>query len=173
MSILQVAIFILIALQAACTGPRAYTDQEQAALTQTKTIWVDVRSDSRTLPPSIAGIIDKVEQDVKDKLSRAGLTVVPDRSTADAVLHLAFEFSDRRQRDEFSSSSESPYPQNAHFIRIGAGLDHKEVGNVFWHRDSVSSPYDVNIANSPLISSIDSKVLRTLFKSMPSAAKKE
>ena len=105
MSIFQVVIVLIAVLQAACVGHRPYTEQELSTLAQTKTIWVDVRRDARTLPTGIASIIEKVEQDVKGKLTRAGLTIVPDQSSADAVLQLTFDFSDRRQRDELEQFS--------------------------------------------------------------------
>jgi hypothetical protein len=171
MSIFQVVIVVIAVLQTACVGHRTYTEQEQQTLAQTKTIWVDVRSDARTLPTGIAGMIEKVEQDIKGKLTRAGFTIVPDRSTADAVLQLAFDFSDRRRRDDFASSYDSSYRHDAHSIHIGASLDHNKVGHLFWHSDSVSPPYDLNLANSPVIRYIDSDVREALFKSTPPATK--
>ncbi len=165
MNISQVVVFVLAVLQAACVGHRTYTEQEQLTLAQTKTIWLDVRSDARTLPTGIAGIIDTVESDVKDKLTRAGFTIVPDRSMADGILQLAFDFSDRRRQDESSSSYESPYRHDAHSIHIGVRLDHKNVGHVLWHGDSVSPPYDLTLSRSDIIRHIDSDVLQALFKS--------
>ncbi|MDH4304756.1 MAG: hypothetical protein OEV53_11915 [Nitrospira sp.] len=173
MSIFHGALFVIAILQAACVGSRTFTEQEQLTLAQTKTIWIDVRSDYRTLPNGIPLIIEKVEHHVKDTLTRAGFTLAPDRSTADAILQLAFDFSDRRRRDELSSSYDSPYRHDAHSIHISASLDHKTVGHVFWHGGSVSPPYDVSLANSAILSSIDSDVLQALFKSRPPATKKE
>lgn len=165
MSIFQVVIFAIAVLQTACVGHRTYTEQEQLTLAQTKTIWVDVRSDLRILPPGITSIVDRVELDVKNKLARAGFTVVSDQSTADATLNLAFDFSDRRRRDELASSYDSPYQHDAHSIHIGASLDHKTVGHLLWHGESVSPPYDLNLSHSTIIRDIDSDVLQALFKS--------
>lgn len=173
MRILQIVTLVIAVLQAACTGHRTYTEQEQRTLAQTKTIWVDIHSNARTLPTGITGIIEKVEQDVKDKLTRAGFTVVPDRSMADAILQLAFDFSDRRQRDELANSYDSPYRHDAHSIHIGASLDHKQVGHVFWHGGSVSPPYDVRLADSPIIRYIDLDVQKALFKLKPPTMKNE
>lgn len=173
MRILQIVTLVIAVLQAACTGHRTYTEQEQRTLAQTKTIWVDIHSNARTLPTGITGIIEKVEQDVKDKLTRAGFTVVPDRSMADAILQLAFDFSDRRQRDELASNYDSPYRHDAHSIHIGARLDHKTVGHLLWHGESVSPPYDLNLSHSTIIRDIDSDVLQALFKSTSPAAKKD
>lgn len=169
MSLLHVVIVALAVLQASCVGHRTYTEQEQFTLSQTKAIWVDVRSDSRMLPTGTASIIEKVEREVKDKLTQAGFTVVPDPSTADATLNLAFDFSDRRQRDELASSYDSPYRHDAHSIHIGARLDHKTVGHLLWHGESVSPPYDLNLSHSAIIRDIDSDVLQALFKSRTSA----
>jgi hypothetical protein len=171
MSIFHVVLFFIAILQAACVGHRTYTEQEQVTLAQTKTIWVDVRSDSRELPPGVALLIEKVEHRVVDKLTRAGFTVTPDPSTADAILQLAFNFSDGRRRDEISGSYDGPYRHDAEFIHIGTSLDHKEVGHVFWHGDSVSPPYDLNLANSAILSSIDSDMLQALFKATPPVTK--
>jgi len=172
MSIFHVVLFVIAILQAACVGSRTFTEQEQVMLAQTKTIWVDVRSNARELPTGIAPLIEKIEHNVKDRLTRAGFTVASDWSTADAILQLAFDFSDRRRPDELSSSYDSPYRQDAHSIHIGASLDHKEVGHVFWHGGSVSPPYDVSLTNSLILSSIDSDVLQALFKPKPPAAGK-
>lgn len=171
MSIFHVVLFVIAILQAACVGSRTFTEQEQVTLAQTKTIWVDVRSDSRALPTGVPLIIEKVEHHVKGKLVRAGFTVAPDWSAADAILQLVFDFSDRRRPDELSSSYDSPYRHDAHSIYIGASLDHKTVGHVFWHGGSVSPPYDVSIANSLILGSIDSDVLQALFKSKPPVTK--
>lgn len=165
MRISHLIVFVIVALQAACVGHRTYTEQEQLTLAQTKTIWVDVRSDTRMLPTGTAGIIEKVEHEVKDKLTRAGFTVVPDQSTADAVLQLAFDFSDRRRQDEFASSYESAYRHDTHSIHIGVSLDHKTVGHVLWHGESVFPPYDLNLSRSDIIRHVDSDLLQTLFKS--------
>ena len=162
MTIFQIVILVVAVLQAACVGSRTYTDQEKVALAQTTTIYVDVRSDARTLPTGIAGIVEQVEHDVKDKLTRAGLTVAPDRARADAVLQLVFDYSDRRHLDEPSSSDDTSYRHDARSMRIGVSLDHKEVGRVFRHGSSVSPPYDVNLADSPILRSIDSDVLQAL-----------
>ncbi|MBK8278482.1 MAG: hypothetical protein IPK92_22380 [Nitrospira sp.] len=173
MNIFHVMLLAIAVLQTACVGHRPYTEQEQQTLAHTKTIWVDVRSDTRTLPAGIAGIIERVEQNVKDKLTQAGFTVVPDQSTADATLNLAFDFSDRRQRDELASNYDSPYRHDAHSIHIGARLDHKTVGHLLWHGESVSPPYDLNLSHSTIIRDIDSDVLQALFKSTSPAAKKD
>ncbi|MFO0701671.1 MAG: hypothetical protein U0236_20810 [Nitrospira sp.] len=165
MSIVQVVIFVIAVLQAACVSHRTYTEQEQLTLALTQTIWVDVRRDTRAFPLGTTSIIDKVESDVKDKLSRAGFTVVPDQSTADAVLQLVFDFSDRRLRDELASSYESAYRHDAHSIHVGASLDHKTVGHLLWHGESVSPPYDLNLSRSNIVRYIDSDVLQALFKS--------
>lgn len=165
MSMFHVMIVALAVLQAACVGHRTYTEQEQFTLAQTKTIWVDVRSDARALPLGTTGIIERVELDVKDKLTRAGFTVVANQSTADAVLQLVFDFSDRRHRDELASSYESTYRHEAHSIHVGASLGHKTVGHLLWHGESVSPPYDLNLAHSKIIRDIDSDVLQALFKS--------
>lgn len=169
----RLVIFIVVALQAACVGHRTYTEQEKSSLAQTKTIWVDVHSDARTLPTEISGIVNKVEQDVKHKLTSAGFTVVPDKSEADAVLQLALEFSHQRPLHDLSGNDDDSYRRDAPSMRIDARLDHKEVGQVFWHRDSVSPPYDTNLTDSALIRSIDSDVLQALFKSTSPAAKKD
>lgn len=171
MRTLPIVLSIIAVLQTACIGHRTYTEQEQQILAQTKTIWVDVRSDLRTLPPGITNVIDRVGLDVKNKLTHAGLTVVPDPATADAVLQLSFEFSDRRHQDELSSSNERTFRHDAHSIHIGVSLDHKEVGHVFWHGSSVSPPYDLSLANFPIIRYIDLEVLEALFKSKPPAMK--
>lgn len=165
MNIFHVMLLAIAVLQTACVGHRPYTEQERQTLAHTKTIWVDVRSDARTLPTGIAGIIEKVEQDVKSKLTQAGFTVVPDQSTADAVLQLAFDFSDRRRQDELSSSYESAYRHDAHSIHVGASLDHKVVGHLLWHGESILPPYDLNLSRSSIIRYIDSDVMQALFKS--------
>ncbi|HMS84879.1 MAG TPA: hypothetical protein PKD12_14615 [Nitrospira sp.] len=165
MSTLQVMIVALAVLQTACIGHRTYTEQEQSTLAQTKTIWVDILSDTRSFPLGTTSIIERVELDVKDKLTRAGFTVVPDQSAADAVLQLAFDFSDRRHRDELASSYESAYRHEAHSIHVGASLDHKTVGHLLWHGESVSPPYDLNLSHSTIIRDIDLDVLQALFKS--------
>ncbi|MDH4155549.1 MAG: hypothetical protein OEV01_17370 [Nitrospira sp.] len=165
MSIFHGALFVIAILQAACVGSRTFTEQEQVTLAQTKTIWVDVRSDSRELPPGVALLIEKVEHRVKDKFMRAGFTVAPDWSAADVILQLAFDFSDRRRPGELSSSYDSPYQHDAHSIHIGASLDHKTVGHLLWHGESVSPPYDLNLSRSTIIRDIDSDVQQALFKS--------
>lgn len=172
MSIFHVVLCVIAVLQTGCIGSRTFTEQEQITLAKTKTIWVDIRSDPRALPTGVPLIIEKVEHHVKDKLVRAGFAVASDWSAADAILQLAFDFSDRRRPDELSSSYDSPYQHDAHSIHIGASLDHKTVGHVFWHGGSVSPPYDVNLANSAILSSIDSDVLQALFKSRPPATKR-
>lgn len=164
MHIFHLVIVVVAVLLASCVGHRTYTEQEQHTLARTKTIWVDVRSDPRTLPIGIASTILKVEQDVRGKLTRAGFTIVPERSAADAVLQLAFDFTDRRSRY---------YQYDAQSIHIGVSLDHKEVGHVLWHGGSVSPPYDVNLANSLLIRYIDMDIQEALFKPKPSLLKKD
>lgn len=164
MNIFHVILLAIAILQTACVGHRTYTEQEQLTLAQTKTIWVDVRSDSRTLPTGTASIIEKVEREVKDKLTRAGFTVVTDPSTADATLNLEFDFSDRRHRDELASNYESAYRHDAHSIHVGVRLDHTQVGHLLWHGESVSPPYDLNLSRSAVIRYIDSDVLQALFK---------
>lgn len=173
MRILPIVLSVIAVLQTNCIGHRTYTEQEQQILAQTKTIWVDVRSDLRTLPPEITNIIERAGLDVKNKLTHAGLTVVPDPSTADALLQLSFDFSDRRHQDEISGSNESTFRRDAYSIHIGVSLDHKEVGHVFWHGGSVSPPYDLSLANFPIIRYIDLEVLEALFKPRPPATRKD
>lgn len=165
MNIFHVMLLAIAALQTACVGHRTYTEQEQLALAKTKTIWVDVHSDTRSLPPGTTSIIERITVDVKGKLTQAGFTVVPDQSTADAVLQLAYDFSDRRRQDELSSSYESTYRHDAHSIHVGVSLDHKQVGHLLWHGESIMPPYDLNLSRSDIIRHIDSDIMQALFKS--------
>jgi hypothetical protein len=172
MNIFQVMILFVAALQAACVGTRTYTEQEKLVLERTRTIWVEVNGDHKTIPTGTSGLLENVERHVKERLTRSGLTVASDKRSADADLRLDFDFTYRKPFEGLPSG-DTEYSRNTLVMHIEARLNHKDVGQLFRHDDVVSPPYDLNFSQARIIKYVDSDVLEALFKSAPPATKTE
>ncbi|NGZ02022.1 MAG: hypothetical protein CV090_03100 [Nitrospira sp. WS238] len=172
MTIFWAAILIVATLQTSCVSTRTYTEQEKVVLARTQSIWVEVDKDDRALSDGMPEVTKKVVAHVKDKLTRSGLTMAPDRPSADATLQLYFDSAQNSHPGELAAGEISSN-RHAPSMRIEARLHHKEVGPLFHHVNRVPPPYDFNFPSTDLIMYVDTDVLQALFKSPPSSTKNE